>query len=207
MALIKTDLNLSTRKTNKLTENLRVATRKRKLFEPNLKDYITQRHRSLDHLFEVIDVEFGEVQPTVVCTDIDSLIRTISDERQQFDTELAFKIGIDGGGGYLKFCLNSINPEEMFITQSNLRSTYNCGVASKAMKSTGVNKLQIIGLAPDVPETYDNVLQLWSMLDINQLFKEKENVRVAADLKLCNIIIGLMSHSCNHPCSWCNIER
>ena len=75
------------------------------------------------------------------------------------------------------------------------------------MKTTSVNKLIVIALAPDIPENYENVSKLWSCLHLNSLFNEKENVRIAADLKLCNIIIGLMSHSCQHPCTWCDIAR
>ena len=30
---------------------------------------------------------------------------------------------------------------------------------------------------------------------------------IAKDLKLCNILLGLMNHSSNHPCCWCNITK
>ena len=83
-------------------------------------------------------------------------------KRLQTEENLAFKLGIDGGGGYLKFCLNVINSEELFIQNVKCRDTYSCGVAAKTMKSTGVNKLQIIALAPNIPESYENVLKLWT---------------------------------------------
>ena len=30
---------------------------------------------------------------------------------------------------------------------------------------------------------------------------------IATDLKLCNILLGLMSHSSCHPCCWCDIKK
>ena len=209
MAIIKMDLPLSSRKTHKLAQHLRVATKRRKLFEPRLKENISSRHHTLDTIFEANELEFGDnVVPVVSCTDLGGLIDVLNEKRNQlYDDTLAFKVGIDGGGGYLKFCVNIINPNDVFFKNVKGRQLYSDGVASKSMKCTGVNKLQIIGLAPDIPENYDNVLKMWSHLDLNSLFKAQENVRVAAGLKLCNIIIGLMSHSCNHPCTWCNISR
>ena len=30
---------------------------------------------------------------------------------------------------------------------------------------------------------------------------------IATDLKLCNILLGLMSHSSTHPCCWCDMTK
>lgn len=43
-----------------------------------------------------------------------------------------------------------------------------------------------------------NVSQLWSKIEIN-LFGET----TAADLKIANIMSGIMSHSSLYPCIWC----
>ena len=30
---------------------------------------------------------------------------------------------------------------------------------------------------------------------------------IATDLKLCNVLLGLMSHSSSHPCCWCDVNK
>ena len=30
---------------------------------------------------------------------------------------------------------------------------------------------------------------------------------IATDLKLCNVLLGMMNHSSNHPCAWCDIKK
>ena len=208
---IKTDVGLSSRKMNKIAQHFRMATKQRKLFEPQLKKFIADQHHVLDHLYDVQDIEFdnGVIAPVVMCTDVIALIEDIKSKRcHESEDAISFKVGIDGGGGCLKVCLNVIDEREILHEGTgDCRQSFKCGIAEKRMKTTSVNKLIVIALAPDIPENYENVSKLWSCLHLNSLFNEKENVRIAADLKLCNIIIGLMSHSCQHPCTWCDIAR
>ena len=35
----------------------------------------------------------------------------------------------------------------------------------------------------------------------------KKKFTVATDLKLCNILLGMMNHSSCHPCAWCDITK
>ena len=58
----------------------------------------------------------------------------------------------------------------------------------------------VIGLVADVPENYFNVKRLWLNADMESL---KQRYTVATHLKLCNILVGMMSHSSSHPC-WCD---
>ena len=53
----------------------------------------------------------------------------------------------------------------------------------------------VIGLVADVPENYVNVKRLWL------------RYTVATVLKLCNILVGMMSHSSSHPCCWCDTHK
>ena len=76
----------------------------------------------------------------------------------------------------------------------------------ESYKDSSVQKLIIIALAPDVPENYENVLKIWHLLDLTPL-KDYGEVKVAADLKLCNLMLGLQSHACRHPCSWCDAKK
>jgi hypothetical protein len=48
---------------------------------------------------------------------------------------------------------------------------------------------------------------LWKILKLYEFIKENDNVTVACDLKMANILTGLMSHSSAHPCTWCGTKR
>ena len=75
-----------------------------------------------------------------------------------------------------------------------------------AYKDTSVQKLQILAIVPDIQENHSNVAKMWNSLDLDPL-DDYGDVKVAADLKLCNIMLGLQSHASSHPCSWCDIEK
>lgn len=53
-------------------------------------------------------------------------------------------------------------------------------------------------------ENYFNIKMLWIALNIDSL---QRHYTVAADLKMCNNIIGLMGHGSCHPCTWCDMVR
>ena len=76
---IKTDLCLSSRQTFTLAKHLRVATRKRSLFESGLKESIHENHRVFDNLFKVNNTEFNNCvsKPVVMCMNIDKPIPCI----------------------------------------------------------------------------------------------------------------------------------
>ena len=52
-----------------------------------------------------------------------------------------------------------------------------------------------------VTENYANIKAIWDKLDINQIDRP---YKIAADLKMANILFGLMSHSSCHPCTCIN---
>ncbi len=107
-----------------------------------------------------------------------------------------------------------IIPTEQFFITFLISGNYSCtkgkrqkyehGIASKAMKDGGVKKLVIIGLVPDVDENYRNLLLCWVKIGLSDISLP---YTIATDLKMANILIGLMSHGCNHPCTWCNISK
>ena len=54
---------------------------------------------------------------------------------------------------------------------------------------------------PTVHESYVNVKKLWLNSGVEKL---QRGYTIATDLKLCNILLGLMTHSSCHPCAWCD---
>lgn len=44
---------------------------------------------------------------------------------------------------------------------------------------------------------------IWNILNLNEVIEKFDTqISIATDLKLANILAGLMSHSSSHPCSW-----
>lgn len=96
----------------------------------------------------------------------------------------------------------SIQSTENQLENKTNRQRYKDGVASKRFSDSGVKKLFILGIAPSVQENYDNVIKLWSAIKINS-----SQGTIATDLKLANIMSGLMTHSSALPCTYCTAEK
>ena len=73
------------------------------------------------------------------------------------------------------------------------RSKYTDGISLKKFEDYGVKKLFLLAVASGSQENYENV-ELWKTLDICEF-----NNTVATDLKFANVLVGIMSHSSNHP--------
>ena len=69
---------------------------------------------------------------------------------------------------------------------------------------SGVKKVFVIAICPDVQENYQNFKKLWWRVGLNNL---KYQFTIATDLKLINILLGLQNHSSMHPCAWCDIDK
>ena len=67
-----------------------------------------------------------------------------------------------------------------------------------------MKKVFILAVAPDVQENDVNLKKLWIDTGIVTLQKP---FTIATDLKFCNILLGLMSHSSLHPCCWCDVDK
>lgn len=204
---IQTSYGLSSNLVRGITRDLRCGAKNRKLFEPNLRQKVSASSHTLDALFTVQTNDFVHVlrkkrtvvqQPFVFCTNIKKLCEIVQEKRECSSVHLKF--GIDGGGGFLKITLSVQDTQTGGDNDSQRRQRYHDGLSSKLFKDSGVKKLFLVGLAPETQENYENVRELWSLLKINRL----DRWTVATDLKLANILMGIMTHASNHPCTWCN---
>ena len=94
----------------------------------------------------------------------------------------------------------SIQEKENQVFHQNIkRLRYNENVVESKFKDSGVKKVLLLGLSQDTEENYANISKLWNLLQINDRFKGT----LATDLKLANILFGLMSHASTYPCTWC----
>jgi hypothetical protein len=99
---------------------------------------------------------------------------------------LIYKVGLDTGQGFLKVSLSIVDPAEP--------------VKTGASKCTGVNKLFIVAIAP-VKELHQNVEFILSKIKASEA-----SVLYTVDLKMANILCGLQSAACKHPCPWCETQ-
>ena len=95
------------------------------------------------------------------------------------------ELSVDGGSGYLKICLS-------LFDVTSLTSNSEKGFVKK-FKETGVKKV-----ITDV-----NLKKLWLTIRLNS---SKRSFTIATGLKLCNILLGLVSHSSTYPCCSCDID-
>lgn len=180
MCKIQVDLGLSSRQTIRLASHLRTTTKNRNFIEPHLKTVLVDNNRCLSDFFAIEDAEFrtgkGDgscVTRTIAyCNDLKNLTEYICEARNLdlTDPSICIKIGIDGGGGFLKVCLNIYSCDDFECAAGDgKRSCYSDGIAPKLFKNTSVKKLFILAIAPDVEENYWNVLHVWILLQLKQM--------------------------------------
>ncbi len=176
--------------------------------EPHLRETLHDQSRRLESYFELKSLEFSQksdqgvtqklTKAVVVCSYPDGLIGAVKRERGiQFCRN---HLGMDGGGGFLKLCLNVIE-QPRTPTQSPVKKKANV-TGGDRFKDSGVKKLFIVGIVPGVQENYHNVKVLLEATKVSSL-----TFSLATDMKLANILCGIMSHGSKHPCCWCEISN
>lgn len=222
MAQLQNDLNLSGNKTLKLASNLRYAHGRRFAVEGGLKKKLAEKDHVVDDFFSVQQVQFVKIEKekivqedmrwTVLCKDVSGLIKKVKNDRGICEEdEVLVKIGIDGGGGFLKICLSVFKTEKEenpgVPSKRRKRHSLEEGVTSGGhgqLKDSGVKRLLLLAVVPSVQENFENLKLLWAKLGMHDL---ECPFTIATDLKLCNILLGVMAHGCNHPCCWCDVHR
>ena len=130
----------------------------------------------------------SQTMPVVLIDDLHGMLDEVFAARniQLNEPDILFKIGIDGGQGFFKVCLNVITEQDNFTCIS-------------ASKEGSVKGLFILAIVPEIEEIYRNVQICLDNIDgIEDL-----PYIVATDLKIANILCGLQSHGSQHPCCYC----
>ena len=142
----------------------------------------------------------------VFAKDLPNLLKEISRRRNiPWYQQMAMKIGIDGGQGFLKVALclyEDIGNDDFDIRPQ--KSPVKKKGKLKQFSELGQKKLIILFMGEKIPETHANVLKILEMLKI----KTDGSIAgtFASDLKLVNILIGIQGYSCTHACPYCNIK-
>ena len=209
MSHLQNNLNLSDNQTLKLARGLR-SKGGRGIIEPNLRDSMGEVHRSLDTFFDsrvmTFETDRNEdtktydkaERPAVVCNDTKGLVQYLMNKRNLDPIITLTKITWDGGKGQFKVCLNLI--EDYLVTHSPIkkRSRYADGIQPDRAEQGGVLQSIIIGIFPDIPETYNNIKLIYDTLELGCV----EHV-ASGDFKVLNILSGLQPCSSKHPCCYC----
>ena len=198
-------MGISNSQTKILLRDIRLASGSRNIIEKNVLLKIQEKNRQLDSFKLnkfVYRVEEDESKitrnmefPTIVSSDLPGLIDMALEKQKRERDSVLIKISIDGGGWFLKICASVFEIDDPTPGVS--------GALSKKFLESGVKKILIIGLVPDASENYVNVKRLWMNCAVEKL----RNYTLATDLKLCNILLVMMSHSSCYPCAWCDITK
>ena len=92
------------------------------------------------------------------------------------------RISIDGGGGSLKVLASIFDKNEdseVVFTQRE----------QPGSRLTGVNRVILLAYVEDLQETWHNLRIVLELLQLDGL-----SYRLAADMKLINILLGISSH-------------
>ena len=192
---VQTELNLSDRKTLTLAKSVRKSAGSKSV-ESHLKRALEDRGKILMPFFDRFQCllqikEKEQKDPTYVekqiifVKNLKEFIKFISDKRHFEETYM--KVGIDGGGEFLKMCINMTSGECSKLQGDN------------KFLNSGVKKLFIIGITKISHEAYENIKELFRLTNLNSI-----SYTLACDLKLANIVAGLQNHSSKHPCTWCD---
>ncbi len=174
--------------------------------QPDIRQSLNEADHQLNDLFAVKQLPFvreGRVKESaerwaVVCEDLEELqTRMLAKRSMVGNSRVVIRIGADGGGGFFKIYLSVLDPSA-HSTASGRKSE------SSRFLDTGVNRAILIGIAGGTQENFVNLRSLWHSFRLPYL---PSNCTIACDLKVANLLIGLMSHSSAHPCTWCNADK
>ena len=172
--------------------------------EAHVKAALVERKGILAKYFDAELVEFEDFtnnplkSPLVYCSDITGFVETLASLRGYNFTDMAQKVGMDSGKGHLRMVLTMYDEDEL-MNNTKDRVVRSGGIGSgSSYKLTGRRKIMILASAPGVPENYHNCALIMEKVDINSLL-----YTFTGDLKLYNLVGGIMSSSSKCPCIYC----
>jgi hypothetical protein len=198
--------NLSTEQVNRAAQVIRQAPGNRRMVQSWLANFLYSEGQRLADFFAVEDMEFrckqnsaGEVavvkRPVVFCCNLQEFTTNVARERGIHAANQQLKVGIDGGGGSLKICINITGAQE----NSQSTPAKKPGISNRFHQDSGVKKLLIVAIAEDLQENYHNLKVMLSAINIASV-----RFSIACDFKLANILAGIQSHASAHPCCYCD---
>jgi hypothetical protein len=189
------DFDISDRKMLKLLTRLRTMFGQ-KAFTPNIRDALIERKKSLTKFFKREEIKFegtdGEelTRQFVYTEDLEILIDFICHERTVEKSTADIAIGMDSGMKRLIVTLTVIDGEE----NDN----------EEKFKDTSTKRVIVLAHVDDIPENYANMSIILEKLNIHMI---TNHYQIVSDLKLNNIILGLMQCSARYGCCYCKGKK
>jgi len=118
---IQTHAGMSQNQAIKMTEDLLMISKNRKLIQPNLKSFLSDNNLLFDDLFDIVEIS---CMKGISCNNIEALIKHVSSRRGHDDQPVMFKLGLDSGRGSLKASMSLLfASDEMFQSESLPKKT------------------------------------------------------------------------------------
>ena len=110
--------------------------------------------------------------------------------KRQVYTEHFVKLGIDGGGGFLKVSLGVQETEDTSFSKSPPAKKI---LTTQLAKDSGVKRQLLVALAEDLPKNYNNIKTVLGLI-----CTENVNFVISCDYKVANNLCGPQSHASSH---------
>lgn len=173
----------------------------RKSIPANFSKQIAERANILKDFYKYdmfdFDVEKSDIpqkRPVVWCNSEEILEEVIV--KRSLVGDYVIKIMADGGQGFFKVCM-TILPGN-YVSDPDSASDSTQAKRMKFDKLTSVHKLIMLGIVPQIKESYENVKKLFDLIQINDI-----PFKFVSDFKLLLIINGQQTATATFPCPYC----
>jgi len=148
--------------------------------------------------------------PIAMCTNVQEFLRRFIAARGKKPSDVQLlKIGIDAGGKSLKFMLQLLFKGDFLLSTAEATCDADDKKWRKMLKDSGVRRVLLVAVAPNVAENYDNVNNILQKLKLEELEAFLPNARtcVAVDLKMMILMLGLKGAQAKFGCPYCCYSR
>jgi hypothetical protein len=190
------DFDLPDRKMLKILKRLRKMFGN-SAFTPNIREALITRKLKVAKHFKKEKITFedgkgGEYTRWAVYTeDLEVLLDFLCEERGVEANVAKLAIGMDSGQKRMLVTLSLMTPEPVDVDETKPK---------KLFKDSSNNRVIILAIVDDIPETYMNMKQLLEKLRIQDWW---HHYQIVTDLKLNNIILGLTNCASKYGCPYC----
>lgn len=152
--------------------------------EDDFKDLISSTTLTMKKIRKKV-VTFSRTTAVYV-NDIPKLIKLAAEKRNI--KNYFVKLGLDGGQNSFKIVLSIIDEDKLDDFDE---------------KSDSVKHVFILFIAFGMTENRFNLRLAWTILGLDKLQYDAGPFLILVDLKVANLLLGLMNHASKYPCSWC----
>lgn len=215
---VRVNLGFSSKEMKKVTNYLRSNVGKNSV-PAHYAKHMSKKSKILKDVYKLETLEFEckgkkKCKRPVVFADAEELLDAVVVERK-FEGDVLVKVMADGGQGFFKISMSifpenySANPESKTCDSDDespindkKRTLYSQGgTLAKRARLLSVKRVVILGIVPDISETYENVKLLFDKIRINNI-----SFKFVSDFKLLLIINGQQTASAMYPCPYCFVS-